>query len=452
MANVLEHSGRLLRSDGREVAGGRFDLCFRLHLAPEGAPSVWEETHTGVTARTGGHYSVLLGSLQTFDEATFSEARWLGVSVCREGTAVEVGPRTPLAGASVRLHFEMEALAERVAAAETMSAGRFTSRENVDPEARERLLKVHRRLKRVERNSNGAGQVTRAVADLQARLGALDDEEGGRIVLIEDELRDIVGADGDLIDMQERIEALERGHGGPMRLAGLAELEARVAAAELYASLLQRNLDALSRALELVANQPPPKAGPGATEVLPGPVTVQRGGLHVAGGGIVVHDIEGRLAGASKRDGPLFVNGRSGGDLVVGNKTAGSVVATGSVRAGRAAGLPSAVAIRMAGEGLTAGDVVVYEARKKGAAVRRAQPGETPFGVVVERAAVELGDGPNLVAVSGVVAVRVGEAVAAGAWLVAGADGAAQGGSGSGIGRALTEASSGTVEVLLHGS
>jgi len=294
----------------------------------------------------------------------------------------------------------------------------------------------------------GTGDEVLARGNWQSNLVTYDIVRQGR-EFIDPDTRDVLGVESLLIGT-----ATITSYNGDKAIMKVnsAELEARVAAAELYASLLQRNLDALSRALELVANQPPPKAGPGATEVLPGPVTVQRGGLHVAGGGIVVHDIEGRLAGASKRDGPLFVNGRSGGDLVVGNKTAGSVVATGSVRAGRAAGLPSAVAIRMAGEGLTAGDVVVYEARKKGAAVRRAQPGETPFGVVVERAAVELGDGPNLVAVSGVVAVRVGEAVAAGAWLVAGADGAAQGGSGSGIGRALTEASSGTVEVLLHGS
>jgi hypothetical protein len=452
MAHVLEHAGRLLRGDGREVASGSFDLCFRLHLGADGAAFVWEESHDGVSVSGGGHYAVLLGATQPFDEATFAEPRWLGVYVCRGGTALEVGGRVPLAGASVRLHFVLEALHDRVTAAETLSAGRFTSRENVDPEARERLVKVHRRLKRVERATEGAALVTRTVADLRARMLALDEEEGGRVTLIEDELRDIVGSDGDLIDMQERIEALERGHGGPMRLAGLDELEARVAAAERFGTLLQRNLDALSRALELVANQPAARAPAPSADQLAGPVTIQRGGLHVAGGGLVVHDIEGRLAGASKRDGPLLVNSKSGADLVVGNKSEGSVVASGSVRAGRAGGVPRAVGVRMAGEGLAVGDVVAYEARKKGAIVRRAQAGEPPFGVVAERAALELGEGAVLVAVSGVVSVRVEGEVAAGDWLVAGDDGAARVGNGPGIGRALTAAAGGRIELRLHGN
>ena len=447
----MEHHGRLARSDGREVAAGQFDLQFRLHLRSEGAAAIWEETHRAVSVRAGGHYSVLLGEAQSFDESSFDEPRWLGVYVCRDGSGVEVGHRVQLTGASVRLYWALQSLAVRVAAAEVVTAGRFTSRENVDPEARTRILQVHRRLKRVEQAAIGVARVGGAVAELQVRVRLLDDEDRGRVVLLEDEVRDIVGPDGDILDLIERVEALERGHGGPMWLAGDTQLATRLAAVELQNTLLQRNVDALSRALELVANQlsaPPPTATP---EVFPGPLTVQRGGLHVAGGGLVVHDIEGRIAGASKRDGPLLVNARSGADLVVGNKVEGSVAVTASLRAGRAAGVQRAVALRMGGEALGYGDVVVAESGRKGVTVRRALPGEVPFGVVVERAAVELGAGPILVAVSGLVKVRVAEPVGAGVVLVAGADGAALPGTGPGIGRTVGPSAGGFAEILVHG-
>ena len=450
MANVIEHHGRLQRSDGRDVAAGRFDLRFRLHLQAQGPASVWEEEHTGVTVRSGGHYSVLLGSHEPFDEASYDEPRWLGVYLQREGACVEVGARTPIAGAPIRLYWAIQGLAERLTAAERVSAGRFTSRENVDPEARTRLVRLHRRLKRVEGAAGGAGAVAGVVRDLASRVARLDNDEGGRVLLIEDELRDIVGADGDIIDLQERVEALERGHGGPMRLAGVEALEARAGAAEAQIGLLQRNLDALSRALELVANQLATRPAAPVPDVIPGPLTVQRGGLHVAGGGLVIHDIEGRLAGASKRDGPLLINAKSGADLLVGSKSEGSIVATASLRAGRAAGVQQAVALRFTGEDVLPGDVVVMEPRKKGAAVRRARAGESPLGVVVERAGVELGEGPVLVAVSGVARVRVAGSALAGVALVAGEDGCARAGEGVAIGRTVRPSVAGFVDILVH--
>jgi hypothetical protein len=452
MASVIEHHGRLARSDGRDLAAGRFDLRFRLHLHPEGPASVWEEQHPRVAVLAGGHYSVLLGKNEPFDEATFEEPRWLGVYVDRDGASVEVGPRAVMAGASVRLYWAVQGLTERVAAAETATAGRFTSRENVDPEARARLVKLHRRLKRVEGAGRGVGRVANVVADLEARMARLDDEERGRVLLLEDELRDIVGADGDIIDLIERVEALERGHGGPMRLAGVAALESRLAAAEATSQQLQRNVEALGRALELVARQIGEAAAAPLPEVLPGPLTIQRGGVHVAGGGLVIHDIEGRQAGASRREGPLLVNAKSGADLIVGSRAEGSVVATASLRAGRAAGVQRAVAVRLGGEGLTAGDVVVADTHRKALVARRAGAGAAPLGVVVERAAVELGEGAVLVAVTGLVRVRVDGPVEAGVLLVAGADGVATTGDGPRFGRTVAASSGGLADVLLSGA
>jgi hypothetical protein len=63
---------------------------------------------------------------------------------------------------------------------------------------------------------------------LEARLGRLDTDEG-RVAHLEDELEDIVGPDGDLIDLLERIEELER---RVRSIDRLAELENRLGALE----------------------------------------------------------------------------------------------------------------------------------------------------------------------------------------------------------------------------
>ena len=93
MAHVIEFQGRLARTDGRDVAAGRMDLRFRLHLAQEGAAHLWEERHAEVRIATGGGYSVLLGSAVELEAALFEEERWLGVYLERGGCAVEVGDR-----------------------------------------------------------------------------------------------------------------------------------------------------------------------------------------------------------------------------------------------------------------------------------------------------------------------------------------------------------------------
>jgi hypothetical protein len=184
-------------------------------------------------------------------------------------------------------------------------------------------------------------------------------------------------------------------------------------------------------------------------------VTVQKGGIHVASGGVLVRDIEGRVAGASRREGPLLVNSRSGGDVLVGNKVSGSVIAAGSLAGGRASGVGRTVAVRFnsAGEFLP-GQVVSLDVRKKSPTIVLHASPHPPLGVVVESAAVELGDGTVLVAIVGVVRVKSVGKVAVGDALVA-ADGVAcvrtERDQGPGLGRALAVPSgdTGEVEVLL---
>ena len=70
--------------------------------------------------------------------------------------------------------------------------------------------------------------------------------------------------------------------------------------------------------------------------------------------------------------------------------------------------------------------------------------------VVVAQSAVELGEGGVVVAVAGVVRVRVAEPVRAGVLLEAGDGGSARPGEGPSVGRTLAPSVDGLVDLLLH--
>lgn len=206
MGQLLEFQGRLCRTDGREVAAGRVDLRFRLHLAADGPGHVWEERHTGVRLAAGGGYSVLLGESEPLDAETFAAPRWVGVYVEREETLVEVGERVVCTGAALRLAAAVAALTARLEAAERPSPLVGAA---VDGAARVRIVKLHRRLRRLEHGGGTLADVRAALRALEARVARLDDEERGRVLRLEDEVEDLVGPDGDLVDLLERVEALE---------------------------------------------------------------------------------------------------------------------------------------------------------------------------------------------------------------------------------------------------
>ena len=394
---------------------------------------------------------MLLGGVESFDINTFAEPRWVGVHVERDGVMVEVGERSALTGEVLRLGRQVAALEARLALLPTAPPAPrpVLVGDGIDGEARVRVIKLHRRLRLIEQGGGVLADVGLRLRDGDARLTRLDDAESGRVMRLEDELDDIVGQDGDLIDILERIEALEAGHGGPMRLLEDEKtLAARVSLGEVRAVALQLRVEALAIALER-QGQPARPVEPAAVSVLPVPVTALRG-LHVASGGLVVKDIEGRMAGASRRPGPLLVNAEGGGDLVVGNREGGSVSATASLRAGRASAVTRALAVRLPGEGLAPGDVAAYGIRKKGPFARRAGAGAVPLGVVVAQSAVELGEGGVVVAIAGVVRVRVAGPVQAGVVLEVGEAGVARPGEGPSLGRTLAASADGMVDLLLH--
>jgi hypothetical protein len=54
------------------------------------------------------------------------------------------------------------------------------------------------------------------LAALEARVARLDGT-AGRVARLEDEMEDIVGPDGDLVDLTERLDAIEKGRARPAR-------------------------------------------------------------------------------------------------------------------------------------------------------------------------------------------------------------------------------------------
>jgi hypothetical protein len=204
MVNAIELHGRLCRADGRPANPGTYDLQFRLHGAPTGDAMLWTEDVRAVAVAPGGYYHVVLGLDEPLKPGSFDgRPRFLSVRVLREGRAgEELGDRIPLLGVLLTLGDGVRRLEARIAALEDSKGG---SKER-------RLLRRTRVLrKRVERLESGEGPLPAVVARLaalEARVARLDGEEG-RVARLEDEVEDIVGPDGDLVDLSERLSALE---------------------------------------------------------------------------------------------------------------------------------------------------------------------------------------------------------------------------------------------------
>ncbi|MBM4391588.1 MAG: hypothetical protein FJ090_10745 [Deltaproteobacteria bacterium] len=416
MGQAIEFHGRIGRGDGR-LSAGRLDLVFRLFPGRDGDGAIWEESHAGVPVAPTGAFHVVLGLRHPLHAEIFGEApRWLGVCI-NDGQGVsEASERVPVLGTQVQLAEAVAQLAERLERLDGPVS--LPAAEKVDAEARRRVIKLHRRLRAIERGGGIFGPLAARVSTHEARLTRLDDDEHGRVVRIEDELEDIVGPDGDIIDLIERVEALERGGVGAVAAEGpgataaaaraddahqrLKQAEATIAALGTQVATLQVALESIAAKVEL------------ASGTVPGPLTAAKGGIHVAEGG--------------------------------------GVVVTGAVRGGRSVGHEKVVALLASGaDTIQPGDVVAVETRKKLASIHRARPGEQPLGVVVKQGGLEVGEGTVAVAVAGLAPVRVRGAVRPGDRLASAGDGFAHAGEGPVLGRALgaSAGDSGTVDVLL---
>lgn len=203
MVHAMEFHGRLRRADGRPADPGVVDLVFGLFASPDGGAPLWEEEVRDVRIGPEGEYHTVLGDLNALRPALFDgSTRYLAVRVVRGGRReAELSDRVPVLGLVVALGDEVRRIDGRVAAVEAGGEAQVRTAKRV------RVLR--RRIRRLEAGEGPIAPLLERIAALEARLARLDGAEG-RVARLEDELEDIVGPDGDLVDLTERIEALEK--------------------------------------------------------------------------------------------------------------------------------------------------------------------------------------------------------------------------------------------------
>jgi ribosomal protein S28E/S33 len=290
----IEFHGRLSRSDRRPANPGQYDLTFQIFPKPTSQRVLWSETIAGVDVRSGGFFDVILGEVSPMSADLFSQgARWLGVQVSRSGQLDgEHSPRVPLLGDGVRLLAQLAELGGRLDHLEDA----FIGEDSVGRSGRLRALprRIHQiytdlrriqdRLTALESSEETVAIVreVKTIADGLARLSA----PNGRLTRIEDELEDLVGPHGDVVDLNERMDALER-----RGLVGEGEgAEARSALITGFQETLEEisaRQDRLERAIRRLQSAPGDEAT-AMTQVFPVSEPVEPGLLVVVEDGALI--------------------------------------------------------------------------------------------------------------------------------------------------------------------
>ena len=153
MGDAIEFHGRIARSDGKLVAAGRFDLSFRLYSDASGPTVLWSEDLDEVQVGVGGSFTVILGLQEPLSARLFAVTpRFMSVCVRKDDTIVEAGERLPMTGLLLRLSEDVADLRDafdETRGTPAAAAVHLPGGENIDPEARKRLVKLHRRLRRM---------------------------------------------------------------------------------------------------------------------------------------------------------------------------------------------------------------------------------------------------------------------------------------------------------------
>ncbi len=512
MFEGITFHGRLSRRDGRPANPGTYSLRFALHADASTGRSNWQEDQDGVNIGPGGFFSVVLGIVNPLRADHFvTLPRWLSVRVVRRGQPEEEnGVRTPLLGETMRLAKINTQYEKRFKILESF---REDAVAGPDPSRlATRVDGVDSRLKGIEdaRLPNAES----VLAELEKRVESLGGDDG-RVTWLEDRLGDIDGPDGDIVDLVERMERLEKK--APELFVMLEDEPRREALLRMRISTLEEMLNALGGELEqlrILAGGHKDKALPTPHELgavdrsgdsMSGALVIQKGGLEVVSGGIQarganvntleaanlvrapkvitealelrgeltvdnisralqVRLIEGRHA-SGRKDGPLHVNTRSGGDVILGKAgKAGGLLVHGRIRADDVVTKGGDVAEHFVGQDLEPGDVVRLAG--SGRRVERTASVADPavVGVVSTAPGVVLGRdlGRIAVALSGTVPCKVDAThvpVAVGDLLVAAARpgharalGTLEPRAGTVIGKALAPLSQGvgTVPILVR--
>lgn len=205
MASLIEFHGRLFHVDPlpgsvgaqRLAEPGRYDLRLALHARRDDLEPLWAEEQAGVPVSVGGYFGVVLGERLPLPDGLFDGTpRWLAAIGVGASDGVQT-VRVPVLGHAIRVYEQLEGIRERLAAVE--AALQLGER---------RVVNVNKRLRRLERGKGALLPVLRHARALDTRLARLDSDDG-RIAHLEDELEEVVGPDGDIIDIIERLERIE---------------------------------------------------------------------------------------------------------------------------------------------------------------------------------------------------------------------------------------------------
>lgn len=205
MASLIEFHGRLFHVDPlpgsvgaeRLAEPGRYDLRISLHARREDLEPLWAEEQGGVPVSVGGYFGVVLGERLPLPDGLFDGTpRWLAAIGVGSSDGVQT-VRVPVLGHAIRVYEQLEEIRARVASLE--AAQQLGER---------RVVNVNKRLRRLERGKGALLPVLRQARALDARVTRLDGEDG-RVAHLEDELEEVIGPDGDLIDIIERLERIE---------------------------------------------------------------------------------------------------------------------------------------------------------------------------------------------------------------------------------------------------
>ncbi len=457
MFEGITFHGRLSRRDGRPANPGTYTLRFALHADSVTGRSNWQEDQDGVNVGPGGFFSVVLGSVYPLRADHFvTLPRWLSVRVLRRGQPEEEnGVRTPLLGETMRLAKVNSQFEKRFKILETF---REDAVAGPDPtRLATRVDGVDGRLKGIEdsRLPNAESSLTELETGVE-KLGGDD----GRVTWLEDRLDDIDGPDGDIVDLVERMERLEKK--APELFEILEDEPRREAQLRMRIATLEEMLKALGSELaQLQAltgasreRKLPTPAELGAVDKkgdsMSGALVIQKGGLEVVSGGIQarganvntleaanlvrapkvitealelrgeltvdnisravqVRLIEGRHA-SGRKDGPLHVNTRSGGEVVIGRAdNAAGVQVHGPLKATELSSTGADVAEHFVGEGLAPGDVVRFVGPGRRIAHASVEADPAVIGVVSTAPGLVLGEalGQVAVAMTGTVPCKV---------------------------------------------
>lgn len=321
--------GRLMR-EGRPVTGAA-DLLLRVYAIPAGGEAMWEAMLPGVECGEDGAFRIVAGEEPPLALPPGFEpvSCWLEIRQVVGGEEPVLlpatGPRLPLA--PLLLDARLAAMEAQIAA----------------------LLPVRRRLARLRRRLRQPPAVEALAA---------------RVERIGEELEELVGKDGDIVDLYERVERLEGR--GPLAREGLrveerlTDLARRLGIAEQILGPLQVEGGLLRRAGDQMS-------GPLRVPRLIAEAVEARE-VVVEGRPLSVRQVEGRQsegrAGAGKKDAALLLNARSGAEVAVGREGGAGLRVHGLIRGAHAgigverlpaAGLPAdpiGLCLRFGPEGL----------------------------------------------------------------------------------------------------